>query len=775
MLNKKLKRDILKNKSQFLTIFLMVAIGVMVYTGIESYMAGMNKASEKFYSSNNLEDLTIYGSFTYDDEAKVKKIDNVTDAEKKLVLNMQDASDKDKNYLASFIESNNISKFYVASGKGFDVNNKGVWVDSYFADENNLKLGDKLSLKYDDFTIDATIEGFIMTPDHLYDVKDASSIMPDRKSYGFVYLSINALPKKYFINKFNLKSDVDYKKYIPYNYIMVDVNKKENVSKVKESISNSLKNTYLIQNVEDSLSYSMYEGEVNEGQAYVGIFSGLFLFIAILSVITTMSRIIKSEQTNIGILKSLGFSNKKITIHYLSYGFWVSFFGVIFGILLGKYFLGSTFLSIEMAFFEIPKNEAIVSLKNILISFSFVIIICLVTYLTCKNSLNKLPALCLRKTAEKTKKNINLNKGIFKKMKFSYKWNIRDAFRNKVRTLTGILGIVGSGMLILCAIGMLNSMNYFINLQFEKLYNFDYKLALNSNISDSDVDILYNSYGKSSSMTKNITLLIDNKDEENEMFVTNADDKIRFVDGNNEYIKLDSDKGIYVTYKLKEKYNLEKGDKLSFKINGSDKVYKAKIIGFNKDPQNQNVTVTKAFYESLDLKYTPDAIYTNVNLKDVDSIKNVEIIQSKDKLKEDMESMLSMMREMIIIIILFAIVLGSIIIYNMGILSYNEKTNEFATLKVLGFSDNKIGKIFIIQNIWITILSIILAIPSGYYLTSYLFKKCLDENFDFGVHINIETYFIASIGTFILSYIVSLLLSKKIHKINMVECLKSGE
>lgn len=105
------------------------------------------------------------------------------------------------------------------------------------------------------------------------------------------------------------------------------------------------------------------------------------------------------------------------------------------------------------------------------------------------------------------------------------------------------------------------------------------------------------------------------------------------------------------------------------------------------------------------------------------------------------------MREMIIIIILFAIILGVVIIYNMSILSFTEKEYQFATLKVLGFNDKKIKKIFSLQNSIICVISIILGLPLGYYLTSYLFEVCLYETYDFRVHIEIMTYVIAVIGT----------------------------
>ena len=141
MLKKKMIRDILQNRSQFITIFLMILIGVMVYTGIESYMDGMINAASSFYEKNNLQDLNVIGtSLTRSDLEKIKSLKNVEDAERKLVVTGIDNDDNDKTYLISFIESNNISKFYILEGEKFDVNKKGVWVDNFYAKNNNLKI-----------------------------------------------------------------------------------------------------------------------------------------------------------------------------------------------------------------------------------------------------------------------------------------------------------------------------------------------------------------------------------------------------------------------------------------------------------------------------------------------------------------------------------------------------------------------------------------------------------------------------------------------------------
>ena len=790
MLKKKMFRDIKQNLSQFITIFLMVLIGVMVYVGIEAYMDGMTSAADNFYKNNNIQDLNVMGNLSDKDLDKIKSLDNVKDAEKKLVVNAIDKDDKDKTYLLSFIDSNNISKFHIMDGEKFDVNKKGAWVDNFYAEKNNLKVGDTIKIKYDTFSLEEKILGLINVPDHIYDVKDESEFVPNRENFGFVYLSVNEIPESY-IKDLVMKemkitdekifdkyvTNFNYKEYIPYNYIMVDVNKKKNVTSVKEDIEDKVSNAKAIVKIEDTLSYQRYQGEIDEGASYVGIFSGLFLFIAMLSVITTMTRVVKKQKLQIGTMKALGIKNSKIVMHYIGYGFFVSLAAAIVGIILGKYFIGTFFLNMEMDYFEVPNGVPVVKPLSYLVAVLVVMVVSFITYLTCRKELFKKPAEALRNEVPNVKvSSLNLStKGIFKKLNFSSKWNYRDILRNKFRTVTAVVGIVGCCMLIVCAFGMLNSMNHFIKLQFEDLYNFNYKLSLKENIKDDELKVLTDKYGNNTSETLTIETKIGKEREANTIFVTNAGNLVRFQNENGEFIKVNKNNGVYVTRKLANQKNLKVGDTIKWHIYGVNKYYESKIVGLTKDPQVQNLTMTKEYLESLDIDYKPDSLYTNTDLKGIKDIKNVSLVQDINELKNSLESMLSMMKSMIMLIIVFAIGLGAIIIYNMGILSYSEKQYQFATLKVLGFSDKKIRKIFVQQNNWITVLSIIIGLPTGYYMTSWIYESVIADNYDLSAYINLSTYLIAIIGTILVSIIVSRMLSKKVNKIDMVSSLKANE
>ena len=789
MLRRKMFRDIRKNLSQFITIFLMIMIGVMAYSGIEAYMDGMTKTGNKFYTENNLQDLNVSGpNFTKEDLDTIKSINNVKNAERK--LSITGVTDKDKTLLINFIESNDISKFYVFEGEKFDRDKSGVWIDKFYANENKIKVGDTILVKYENLELQEKVLGIINIPDHLYDVRDESELFPDRKQFGVAYLSVNEITEDYIKSRvmkemgiteeeiFNqYVPDFNYKDYLVFNSVMVDVKDKNKRDKVKEEIEDKVKNALAIINIEDSLSYTTYQGEIDEGKTYVGVFSGIFIFIAMLSVITTMTRIVKKDRVQIGTLKALGFNNRKILFHYIGYGLWISIFASIAGLILGYFFIGKVFMKMQMDFFEIPNGFPSMNFTSYIVAVVVVFIVGLITYITGRSILKENPAETLRTKIPSVKsKTIGITKkGIFKKLSFESIWNIRDMLRNKMRTFMGITGVVGCAMLIVCALGMLDSMNYFVDLQFRQLYNFDYKLTIKENINNNELKILTDKYGNKTSMTLGIETKKDGKRESNNIFVTDAGNYVRFVDNKGNYTKIDSDKGVFITYKLASNKGYKLGDKVTWHIYGDKKYYTSKIVGFNKDPQNQNLTMTRKYLESLGIEYKPDSLYTNDNLKNVKEIKNIETIQDIDSLKDGMNNMLSMMKTMLVLIIGVAIVLGSIIIYNLGILSYAEKQYQFATLKVLGFSDKKIKKIFVRQNNIIAVISIIIGLPLGYYLTDWLFKTAIEEQYDFGASINALTYIVAGFGTFIVSYLVSKFLARKIKNIDMVSSLKGNE
>ena len=761
-LNKKILREIKLNKMQFFNIFIMVFLGVFVFAGVHAYMDGMKISGDKYYESNNLQDIWLSGeNFTDEDLKNVKEISNVKNAERILNIRTELENYKDVSLDTNFIETNEISKMYIVDGEEFSKDKKGVWLDSYLAKNLDLKVGDEITFKYKDYEMKEKILGLITVPDHIYSVKDESTIFPTHKDFGFIYLSVNEFP---------------IQDYMIYNQIIVDVDDTDKIDETKRNIENNIKSAIAVTDRNASSSYQSYNSEIEEGETYSKVFTFLFLFIAILSVVTTMNRFVKKQRTQIGTLKALGFKNRKIIKHYVSYGFYVSLLASILGLILGKYVLGAFFLNMEAQYFEIPVYNTILISSVYILALIVVVLITIVTYLSCRGILKESAVEALRTEIPKVKntKFDLTTKGIFKRSSISTRWNLRDIGRNKSRSIMAVVGIIGCTMLLVCAFGMLDTMNSYLDWEFNKISNFEYKLSLSNNYTNEQLEKLTDKYGKSTSETLGIEIKNGDKKEANTLVVNDAKDYLKYTNHNREYMDLKDD-GIYITEKLSKKYNLNIGDTISWHIFGDNTWYTCKIVGLNRDPQNQNLNMTRKYYETLGLTYRADSLYTNENLSETKSLDGVDIIQSKANLQEGMESMLDTMKTMITILIVVSAILGFVIIYNLGILSFTEKQYQFATLKVLGFKNQQIKKIFIKQNLWLSIIGIVLGLPLGFIMVDYIFKSALGENYDFSASIKPLSYLLAAGGSLIVAIFVNKVLSRKVKTIDMVTSLKGNE
>lgn len=761
-LSKKRLRDIRQNKMQFFNIFIMVFLGVFVFAGIHAYMDGMEKSADNYYKNNNFQDIWLSGeNFSDEDLEKVKNTENVKDAERMLTINTELENKDGVTLDTNFIESNNISKMYVVDGEEFSKDKKGVWFDSYLAKNLDLKVGDEITFTYQNMKMTEKILGLVNTPDHVYFVKDDTEIFPTHKNYGFIYLSINELPQG-----------------MPeiFNQIIVDVDNTDKTQETKADLENNIKSAIAVTDRESSVSYKGYNSEIEEGTTYSGVFTFLFLFIAVLSVTTTMNRFVKKQRTQIGTLKALGFKNRKIINHYVGYGFIISLIASLAGLFVGKYTLGTFFLNTEMSYFEVPVYNTVLIPVVYILAIAVVALITLVTYLSCRSILKESAVEALRLEIPKVKntKFDLTTKGIFKKASISTRWNLRDVGRNKGRSLMAIVGITGCTMLMLCAFGMMDTMKSYLSWEFDKISNFEYKLSLSNNYTDEQFTNITEKYGNQTSKTYGIEIKNGDKKETNTLTVNDAPDKLKYTNHNKEYIDL-QDNGVYITEKLSEKYDLKVGDEITWHIFGDDNWYTCKIVGLNRDPQNQQLNMTRKYFESLGLTYKADVVYTDEDMSTTKTIDGVDTIQSIATLKQGMESMLETVQMMIVLLIVVSAILGFVIIYNLGILSFTEKQYQFATLKVLGFKDKQIKNIFIKQNLWLTVIGIIFGLPLGFLMLDYIFKSALGDNYDFNAYINLVSYLYATVGSLVVSVVVNKVLSRKVKKIDMVSSLKGNE
>jgi putative ABC transport system permease protein len=156
------------------------------------------------------------------------------------------------------------------------------------------------------------------------------------------------------------------------------------------------------------------------------------------------------------------------------------------------------------------------------------------------------------------------------------------------------------------------------------------------------------------------------------------------------------------------------------------------------------------------------------------SMKAIENTLNKNNLMNSFNELLESIRMIVVILIMGAIILGSVVLYNLGALSYTERIRELATLKVMGFHPRLIRSLLSMQNIWLTVLGIIIGVPIGFWLVDFMLST-MPASLDMRTYISLESVTISVLGTFIVSIAVNILLSRNIKKINMVSALKSVE
>lgn len=767
MLRKKLFRDLRQNLSQFFVIFLMVLLSVMVFAGVHAYMDGMRISGEEIYQEYNLADMWLTSEgFSEKELETVLENDNVLAAERKLTLQVTPDGMDDVTLELNFIEKNDVCSMYVFDGEAFDAESSdGMWLDKEFADARGLEVGDTVTVRYEIYSVDAVIAGLVETPDHAYSIKDSTEIFPDHNTFGYAYLSKKALPDM-------------LAGFVPFPYIMVDLKDPDLFDETKKELEEAIPSIVAVTGRDELASYAGYQSEVEEGETYSFVFTALFLFIAILSVITTMNRFVKKERTQIGTLKALGYRKMRIVRHYISYNLVLSVVAALLGIIVGIYTIGTFFLNMEMDYFEMPNAHIVVLPIVYVVAVICVAVILLVTWLSCRKILNE-PASAALRTEIPSIKNAKFSlttKGIFRRLSTVTKWNLRDISRNKGRSIAGIVGIMGCTILVVTALGMFDTIQRYLDWQFKELNRYESYVIVSQTCTRDELESLLDTYGNETSQT--LALEVKEKDSDTTltqtMIVTDAPGSLQFTGHDKEAIELEDD-GVYLTEKLSKMLGLNVGDEFTWHVYGEEDWYTSKLTGTYRDPQNQRFACTRTYIESIGREYSPDTIYSMEQLDRSNPPAGAEVIQTKSGLKIGVQSMLSRMMSVIYLFIGFAVLLAVVILYNLGILNFSEKQYQFATLRVLGYRTRSLRKIFNQQGRILALIAILLGLPAGYGTVSYIYEAALGDNYDFPAYVSPVTYLISGLGIFAVSVLINHLMSRKIRSIDMVSSLKANE
>ena len=750
-LSKKMLRDISINKTQFISIFLMAFLGIFAFCGVCSEYYGLEQTSHDFYTDTNLADGWIYNT-TITDEA-LDEINNFsTDSEKQLIVKSVGNFSNDPDITLHFLDTNEISKFYTTKGEDFNLSDdSGVWLDKRFADAQNLTVGDNISFTFNGLEIEKEIKGIGYSPEYVYEASP-TSIIPDFKDMGFAYLSYKAFP-----------SDIQY------NTLLVKFN--QTPDEFRDSLDGSVEYLSFTEQT-DHVSVNQFENEMSQHKMIGDVFPIVFILVTFLTLLAKMTRIISHQRTQIGVLKAVGYKNRTIILHYMSYGFWLVLAGAILGLFLGPAIIPRLFYPSMTSRYSLPVWHPGFDMSFVYVALIMVLSSLLVSYLAARNISKENPANTMRPKAPNISTSGFLeNSRIWNKANFNIRWNYRDAKRNKFRSLMAIVGVMGCVALLISAFGMNDSMENIKHWEYDDISHFESKLIIESGALLSDIEDVRKEVNGSTIMEQAIEIKGHGNEKTASLLVLNDTTLISQTDKDGNSINLSST-DISLSAKTAESLNVGVGDTIEWHVVGSDDWVSCKITNIHGEPLSQGIILSKEKFDDLDLNYTPTSIITAENVEgNHDSIKSITTL---NEMKNNWDEMSGSVMMMVSILIFFAILLAIVVLYNLGILSFTEIEREIATLKVLGFKTGDLRKLLLTQNLVFTFIGFILGIPLGFYLMTLMMNAAGDSLY-YIPSLTLGNILLSGVITFIVSIAVNLLFSSKIKNLNMVEALKDVE
>ena len=773
MLFRNMLRNLMKNKVQFFSIFIMSFLGLYVFVGMDSEVAGFTAAEDAFYSKYDLADIWVQGkNFTADDLSHIREIKGVKDAERRASVKGKAVLDiREADMYLNFVESNEISKIGIVKGEEYEPGENGIWLDHRFAEVNGYTVGDKIKLKYEGKTFDEVIRGTIRNPEYVYYLQDAASMMPAYGTYGMAFMDVSEYPNEdVYFNEIIIDADgID-------NINALSPKEKNIKYDLTPKICDALDmDTLAVLDKDDNLSYQTFRAEMTQHTNMSFMFPIVFMLISVLGIITTMTRMTKKQRVEIGTLKALGFSKRVITLHYVSYGFFLSLAGSILGAWAGYKTIPELTFNMMTETYLMPDVSTKLTFSGLFMIAASVAVASLVSFLSCRRELRLPPAETLKPEAPKLIKASRLEKSsLWKHLTFATQWNLRDIRRNKVRTGMGVVGVAGCTMLILTAFGCLDSIEFITNWMYGQLNTASYQIIMKEDTTYPVTRDYALKYKGQMMESEAADFEVGSKKKSGSVTVIEKGNYLHFQGDGFVHKKL-PENGIAMSSKMAELLGIKEGDFVRWHLTGDDKWQKDRVIELYVNPATQGITMYRNIYERHEYKFNPTTILTNIDAKkELTDDDHVVDVQDTKEMMRSMDEMKAMMYMMMGIYIIAAVVLGVVVLYNQGILSFVEKSREMATLKVLGFSTGKIRWILQLQNIWVTAVGVIAGIPLGRLLLIGIMSD-MAESMDYRAVIQIPSYLYSVLGTVILSGAVSFFLSARVKDIDMVEALKGIE
>lgn len=575
---------------------------------------------------------------------------------------------------------------------------------------------------------------------------------------------------------------------------------KEELADAEAEINDLEKPEWYIYDRSNLPDYTGYGENADRMRAIGEVFPAIFFLVAALISLTTMTRMVEEQRTQIGTLKALGYEKHSIAGKYLGYALLATVSGSVVGILFGEKVFPYIIINAYGIMYQhmhdivIPYNlgyglgAAAAALASTLLA----------TILSCYKELREQAAELMRPPTPKQGQRVLLERVTFiwKRLNFSWKASIRNLVRYKKRLFMTIFGIGGCMALMLVGFGLKDSIFAIVDIQYGEIQLYDGNIILTDDATDEEKNNILTELDKDSAMTGSTEglltqITVGNGDEWHDVYLDVPKDVEEFSEFvvlqdrvTNEKYELD-DSGAVLTEKMAKELDVKPGDTIT--ICDEDRGdLKVEISAVCENYMGHYLYMTPAYYEKV-YGETPD--YNSIFYKTADRITEeaerigeealalpgtLSISYTTD-LKEQVDNMLGALDAVIAVLIISAGMLAFVVLYNLNNINITERQRELATLKVLGFYNGEVAMYVYRENIVLTILGAIFGIILGKILHGFIIVTVEIESVMFGRNIDLSSFVYGFLLTLLFSLLVNGAMYFKLKKINMVESLKSVE
>lgn len=538
-------------------------------------------------------------------------------------------------------------------------------------------------------------------------------------------------------------------------------------------------------------SYASLNSDLASIEAVGRFFPIIFLLVAVLMSLTTMTRMVEEERGLIGTYKALGFGNADIYRKYILFAFTACVIGGVLGDIFGFVFMPKFIMVILKTLYSFPqfylRFDILYGIGGVVL---FMIAIIGATGLACRSELAQMPAALLRPKAPRSGSRVWLERipAIWNRWKFLNKVTVRNLFRYKKRLFMTIGGIMGCTALIICGFAIQDSVMTLAPNQYDTIYRYD----LMAVFEEKDNDDMIRQLEKDGSIGSYLNLRIEsvkllNADGESSsaqlMVIPNGspiEDYIRMENLEGALSHPDDD-GVLITENATRILGLKPNGAVSLQ-NLELAQSEAIVSGVVRNYLGNNVYMTQKLYETLFGVYEPNGVLAHLSDASIDSaayaetlLDNDSVISavSTDALRDDFG--FDLLNAIVLLLIAMAAGLAFVVLFTLSNTNISERIRELATIKVLGFYDKEVYQYVNKETLILTAIGILVGLPAGRALGGLLTSALNMPSVHFAVYIKPVSYLIAAAITFCFAIIVNWITNRALDRIHMVEALKSVE